>query len=141
MLSMHNQGILDPSVVHALENNSRYALPALASVAMPAVICGLLFAGIISATMSSADSDLLGAGSMFSNDIYRVFLKKDATSKEVLLVTKIGMVVIGVFAYFVARWATNIISLLAFSFTFRAAGTFFPMYLVIIGKKVQVQVV
>lgn len=126
MLSMQNQGILDPSVVDALQNNSRYALPALANVAMPAIICGFLFAGIISATMSSADSDLLGAGSMFSNDIYKVFLKKDASSKEVLLVTKICMVLIGVFAYFVARWADNIISLLAFSFTLRAAGTFFP---------------
>ncbi|MCY1151317.1 MAG: sodium:solute symporter family protein [Sphaerochaetaceae bacterium] len=126
MLAMKNQGILDSSVVDALENNSRYALPALANVAMPAIICGLLFAGIISATMSSADSDLLGAGSMFSNDIYKVFLKKDASSKEVLLITKIGMIVIGVFAYFVARWADNIISLLAFSFTLRAAGTFCP---------------
>jgi SSS family solute:Na+ symporter len=126
MLAMKNQGILDASVVDALENNSRYALPALANVAMPAIICGLLFAGIISATMSSADSDLLGAGSMFSNDIYKVFLKKDVSSKEVLLVTKIGMIVIGIFAYFVARWADNIISLLAFSFTLRAAGTFCP---------------
>ena len=48
---------------------ARYALPVLAIEAMPAVICGLLFAGIISATMSSADSDLLGAGSIFANDI------------------------------------------------------------------------
>lgn len=126
MLSMKNQGVLDASVLDALENNSRYALPALANVAMPAIICGLLFAGIISATMSSADSDLLGAGSMFSNDIYKIFLKKGASSKEVLLVTKIGMVLMGLFAYFVARWANNIISLLAFSFTLRAAGTFFP---------------
>lgn len=39
---------------------ARYALPVLAMEAMPALICGLLFAGIVSATMSSADSDLLG---------------------------------------------------------------------------------
>ena len=38
---------------------ARYALPVLAINTMPALICGLLFAGIISATMSSSDSDLL----------------------------------------------------------------------------------
>lgn len=41
---------------------------------MPAFICGLLFAGIISATMSSSDADLLGAGSVFANDIYKQFI-------------------------------------------------------------------
>ena len=51
---------------------ARYALPVLAMEAMPAIICGLLFAGIVSATMSSADSDLLGAGSIFANDITRL---------------------------------------------------------------------
>lgn len=50
---------------------ARYALPVLAINTMHALICGLLFAGIISATMSSSDSDLLGAGSIFANDIKR----------------------------------------------------------------------
>lgn len=54
---------------------ARYALPVLAMNTMPALICGLLFAGIISATMSSSDSDLLGAGSIFANDIYQSSIK------------------------------------------------------------------
>ena len=54
---------------------ARYALPVLAINTMPALICGLLFAGIISATMSSSDSDLLGAGSIFANDIYKAVFK------------------------------------------------------------------
>ena len=49
------------------EVGSRYALPTLAIHAMPPIICGILFAGVISATMSSASSDLLGTGSIFAN--------------------------------------------------------------------------
>lgn len=106
---------------------ARYALPVLAINTMPAVICGLLFAGIISATMSSADSDLLGAGSIFANDIYRAALKKDADDKEVMRVTQISMCIVGVFGTIIAYFnANDIISILQFSFTLRAAGAFFP---------------
>jgi len=59
---------------------ARYALPVLAMRTMPALICGLLFSGIISATMSSSDSDLLGAGSIFANDIYKAVLRWKAPS-------------------------------------------------------------
>lgn len=135
MLALFNMGKLDASVVDTLANNSRYALPQLAISTMPAIVVGILFAGIVSATMSSADSDLLGAGSIFANDIYKIFLKKDATSKQVMTVTKITMVVIGVFSCVTALIADNIITLLAFSFTLRAAGTFFPYVLGHFWKK------
>ena len=109
---------------------ARYALPVLAMEAMPAIICGLLFAGIISATMSSSDSDLLGAGSIFANDIYRAVLKPDASSEEVMKVTKIVMAIVGVASMFIALFNTSsIVSLLMFCFTLRAAGAFFPYVL------------
>ncbi len=106
---------------------ARYALPVLAIEAMPAIICGLLFAGIISATMSSADSDLLGAGSIFSNDIYRAVIKPEASDKEVMNVTRVVMALVGVLSTLVALFNTSsIITILMFSFTLRAAGAFFP---------------
>lgn len=109
---------------------ARYALPVLAIETMAPLVCGLLFAGIISATMSSADSDLLGAGSIFSNDIYKIFIKKDASSKEVMLVTKVVMIVVGIASMFIALFETkSIVTILMFSFTLRAAGAFFPYVL------------
>lgn len=106
---------------------ARYALPVLAINTMPALICGLLFAGIISATMSSSDSDLLGAGSIFANDIYKAVLKPDASSKSVMNVTKIVMFLVGVASMFIALInAQSIVSILMFCFTLCAAGSFFP---------------
>jgi len=109
-----------------LAQGARYSLPVLATLTMPSVIVGLLFSGIISATMSSADSDMLGAGSIFGNDIYKQYIKPDATDKEVMKVTQYSMVIVGIFSLIVAMTATNIIDLLMFSFTLRAAGAFFP---------------
>ena len=100
---------------------ARYALPVLAINTMPALICGLLFAGIISATMSSSDSDLLGAGSIFA------VLKPDASSKSVMQVTKTVMCLVGVASMLIALFNTqSIVSILMFCFTLRAAGSFFP---------------
>ena len=109
---------------------ARYALPVLAIKVMPTVICGLLFAGIVSATMSSADSDLLGAGSIFSNDIYHTLINPKASSQEIMRVTQITMAVCGAAAMLVALFNTgSIVSLLMFCFTLRAAGAFFPYVL------------
>lgn len=113
-----------------MANGAKYALPTLAMQTMPSIVVGLLFAGIISATMSSADSDLLGAGSIFGNDIYKVYLKKDASDKQVLRTTKTSMFIIGVLALLVALFNKgSIISLLMFSFTLRAGGSFIPYLL------------
>lgn len=106
---------------------ARYALPILAINTMPPIICGLLFAGIISATMSSSDSDLLGAGSIFANDIYKAVLKPDASSKSVMNVTKTVMCLVGITSMFIALFNTqSIVTILMFCFTLRAAGSFFP---------------
>lgn len=124
-LALINMGRFDAAQFESV--GARYALPVLAMRTMPALICGLLFSGIISATMSSSDSDLLGAGSIFANDIYKAVLKPDATSKQVMRVTKIMMCLVGVASMFIALFNTSsIVSILMFCFTLRAAGSFFP---------------
>ena len=128
VLALMNMGIFDAA--EFADVGARYALPVLAMRAMPSLICGLLFAGIISATMSSSDSDLLGAGSIFANDIYRAVLKPDATNDQVMKVTKITMILVGVASMFIALFNTSsIVTLLMFCFTLRAAGSFFPYVL------------
>jgi SSS family solute:Na+ symporter len=118
------QGGMDAEL---MESGARYALPALALETMPAPLAGLLFAGIISATMSSADSNMLGAGSIFANDIYRIYPKHDASDREVLRATQAAMVVIGLLSLVVAWGNTqSIIGILMFSMTLRAGGAFFP---------------
>ncbi len=123
--TMVQQGTIDATNI--IENGARYALPTLATQVMPPVLVGLLFAGLISATMSSADSDLLGAGSIFSNDIYKIYINKNATPKQVMKVTRIAMAVVGVLGMGIALTNTkSIITVLMFAFTLRAGGSFLP---------------
>jgi len=124
-LALVNENIIDGTQI--MEHGARYVLPTLAIQTMPPVIVGILFAGIISATMSSADSNLLGAGSIFGNDIYKIYIHKHATEGQVLKVTRIGMIVIAVLSTLVALGNTGaIITFLMFSFTLRAGGAFIP---------------
>jgi len=118
-------GAIDGALI--VERGERYVLPVLAVHVMPSWLVGIVFAALISATMSSADSDLLAAGSIFSNDLYGRLLRPHASESEILLVTRLTMVVIALAAMAVALTNTqNIITVLMFSFTLRAGGAFVP---------------
>ncbi len=126
--SLLKLGVLDGSALDG--GSTRYVLPVMASQVLPPIVTGLLFAGLISATMSSADSNLLAAGAIFSNDIYRVHLRPDATDAQVLKTTRIVMICVAALGLVVALLdVKDIVSLLMFSFTLRAGGIFVPYVL------------
>jgi SSS family solute:Na+ symporter len=123
--AMVQNGTLDPTLIEA--NGTRYVLPTMAAQVLPPVMVALLFAALISATMSSADSDLLAAGSLFANDIYRAHLKPHATDAEVLRMTRLTMIAVGVLSLGVALLdIQDLIGMLMFSFALRAGGAFIP---------------
>lgn len=66
----------------------------LATSSLPPIIAGLVMAGILAATVSSSDSYLLIAASAVSKNIYRGVLKKDATDKQVMNMSRITLLVI-----------------------------------------------
>ena len=74
----------------------------LARDVFPAFIAGLLLAAIIAASMSTADSQLLVAASSFSSDLYKPIIRKQASNKEMLWVSRIVVLVIAVVAFFIA---------------------------------------
>ena len=74
----------------------------LARDVFPAFIAGLLLAAIIAASMSTADSQLLVAASSFASDIYKPIIRKDASNKEMMWVSRLVVLVIAVIAYFIA---------------------------------------
>lgn len=123
-LTFQQQGNTIPYVA---EYGTRYVLPGFAAVAAPDILLGILFGALVSATMSSADSDLVAASTLVVNDIYEPYVKPDATDKHLGRVSKLVTGVIGIAAILVALFEIGIIvDVLLFSFSFRAAGIFFP---------------
>ncbi len=74
----------------------------LARDVFPAFIAGLLLAAIIAASMSTADSQLLVAASSFSSDLYKPIIRKKASNKEMIWVSRLIVMIIAVIAFFIA---------------------------------------
>jgi sodium/proline symporter len=69
-------------------------------------IGGLLLCGILAAIMSTADSQLLVTASAVSEDLYHQVLNPRTSSKKVLNVSRVTVLVIAVLAYLIA-WDPN----------------------------------
>lgn len=67
-----------------------------------ALIGGLMLSAIVAAAMSTADSQLLSASSSFASDIYKTAIRKKATNKEMLWVSRITVAVVLIVAFFIA---------------------------------------
>ncbi|MGS0692928.1 sodium/proline symporter PutP [Shewanella sp. 30m-9] len=74
----------------------------LAHAAFNPWIGGLLIAAILSAIMSTIDSQLLVCSSVVTEDFYKKWLRPQAQSKELMLVGRIGVLAIAVIAGIVA---------------------------------------
>ena len=68
----------------------------------PALVSGLLLSAILSAAMSTADSQLLAASSAFASDVYKPVIRKNASNTEMLWAGRIVVIVIAVIALFIA---------------------------------------
>ncbi|MCH3915993.1 MAG: sodium/proline symporter PutP [Spirochaetia bacterium] len=73
----------------------------------PAFIAGIFLCGILAASMSTADSQLLVAASAFSKDVYKALLRKDASDKETLLVSRITVLTVALIAGLLAMDPTS----------------------------------
>ena len=68
----------------------------------PALISGLLLSAILSAAMSTADSQLLASASAFASDVYKPLIRKKASDKEMLWASRLVVAAIAVVAVFIA---------------------------------------
>lgn len=96
---------------------------------MHPLIAGLMMAGILAATMSSADSYLLIASSAFSRNIYQSIRKEEATDKQVMTMSRIALFVVAAVGIIIA-WDSNSIIFKVVSFAWAGFGaTFGPIML------------
>lgn len=65
-------------------------------------VAGVITAAILSAIMSTIDSQLLVSSSVISEDFYRVFVRPDASEKELLMVSRAAVIAIALLAMIIA---------------------------------------
>ena len=69
----------------------------------PALIAGVIMAGILAATMSTADSQLLTAASGISQNIVQDFFGIKLKEKTALIIARVTVIAISIVAIFLAR--------------------------------------
>jgi len=66
------------------------------------IFAGILLSAIMAAIMSTADSQLLVSASAFSNDFYKIILRKKASNKELIAVSRLAVGIVSLIAIVMA---------------------------------------
>jgi len=102
---------------------------------LPAFLAGIVMSGILAATMSSSDSYLLIASSALSRDIFKGIFKKDATDKQVMIASRITLLLVALFGIIIALDENSVIFQVV-SFAWAGFGaTFGPIILFSLFRK------
>lgn len=81
-----------------------------------AIVAGVILAGILAATMSTADSQLLSAASAFSENLLQDVFGKKLNNKQTMLCARGTVIVIALIAVFLARNPdSNIFTIVSFA--------------------------
>lgn len=94
-------GVVGRMFLDSLEDSSMVFITMTRKI-FPALFSGILLAAILSAAMSTADSQLLASASSFASDVYKPLIRKNASNKEMLWASRLIVVVIAVVALIIA---------------------------------------
>ena len=101
----------------------------ISSTLMNPFVAGIMMSGILAATMSSSDSYLLIAASAFSRNIFQGLIKKNATEKQIMMVSRITLLAVAVIGILIALDQNSVIFKIV-SFAWAGFGaTFGPIML------------
>ncbi|MHC1691981.1 MAG: sodium/proline symporter PutP [Sphaerochaetaceae bacterium] len=67
------------------------------------LLVGVILSGILAATMSTSDSQLLITASAVSQNFFKGVLKKDATEKQIIWVSRCTIIIVAIIAALLAR--------------------------------------
>ncbi|MCD8067242.1 MAG: hypothetical protein LUE15_08790, partial [Oscillospiraceae bacterium] len=79
---------------------------------LPSWAGGIIMASLLAAILSTVSPIILGAGTMFTKDIYQERLKKDATDKQVLFMGRVTTAISGVICCIGAIFLVNMSAVL-----------------------------
>lgn len=103
---------------------------------LPPYIGGIVYIGLIAALVTGGTSFLMQGGSNLSRDFYQKLLNPYADNKKMMRASRLSVLIIGVGAFIVAIYMTDIITL--YQWALRLSGTMlvFPFLAIMFWKRV-----
>ncbi len=84
-------------------------MPLMAIKLFPGWMAGILIAGALAAMMSTADSQLLVTTSALSEDVYHQLINKRINQKQLVFISRIITLVVGLIAFFIALLSQELV--------------------------------
>ena len=126
-IGMLGRYILPTDPALATQSGAENVFANLAKLLFHPVVAGVVMAGILAATISSSDSYLLIAASAVSKNLFEGIVKKDATDKQVMRVSRVVLLIISLVGIGIA-WNEQSIIFEIVSFAWSGFGaTFGPI--------------
>ncbi len=91
-------------------------MPLLVREYLPVGLVGLMVAGFMSAFMSSFDTNIHNSTCIFENDIYRPYIRKNASDKHYVRVSRIYMGFVAIFAAVIGLMVNDILYIMMAAF-------------------------
>ena len=114
---------------HLTKSASENIFITLATNSLPPILAGFVMAGILAATISSSDSYLLIAASAFAKNIFQGICRKNASDKQVMIVSRITLLILALIGIVIAMDENSVIFQIV-SFAWAGFGaTFGPLML------------
>ncbi len=107
--------------------NPELALPSVLTLGVPAAVGGLGLAAVFSAEVSSADAILFMLSTSLSEDLYRRFLRPEASDSEILRVARLAAVLGGSCGVLLAIVLPSVIGSLSVFYTFLGVSLLVPV--------------
>lgn len=109
------------------------ALPQMIMSLSP-VLAGVTLAALWAADVSTAGSLLLGSATLFSQDIYKRFINPNCDGKHFMLVTRLSVLVLGVFTFVLALTVSGILKTIMIGLSLTTAFTVVFLFTVFAPK-------
>ncbi len=109
--------------------NRELALPVALVSMLPVWLGGILLAAIFSAEVSSADAILFMLSTSLAQDLYKRFLRPEASERELLRVSRRATIMAGAFGILLAIALPSIIAALSIFYMLLSAALFVPLIL------------
>lgn len=107
--------------------DSNLALPIVLTAGLPVLLGSLGLAAVFSAELSSADAILFMLSTSLSEDLYRRFVKRDASDPQVLTVARLGAVLGGVLGTVLAIVLGSVIESMTIFYSLLGVILFVPV--------------
>ncbi|MEC2159751.1 sodium:solute symporter family transporter [Virgibacillus halodenitrificans] len=106
------------------------------TLVLPNIVGGLLLAAATAFIITTGNSFLLSGATNVTYDIVRKYIKKDATDLQLLGMTKLFVVLLGILSYVLIRFFPTILDVQMYAYTVYGAGLTPAVLGVLLWKRV-----